>query len=88
MNKYTKLSMIGVSPIVLIILMIVTGTILARSGKSKEVQFAGSSKIDTVYVDKVVEVKLKPDTVYLTKPCKKSHCDSESVKPPKIDSLP
>ena len=87
MNKYTKLSMIGVSPIVVIILMIVTGTILANSGKSKSVPFAESSKIDTVYVDKVVEVKAKPDTVYLTKPCKKSHCDSESVKPPKIDSI-
>lgn len=88
MNKYTKLSIIGVSPVVVIILMIVTGTILARSGKSKEVPFASPSKVNTVYVDKIVEVKSKPDTVYLTKPCKKSHCDSESVKPPKIDSIP
>ena len=87
MNKYTKLSMLGVSPIVVITLMIVAGTILARSGKSKEVPFAAPSKINTVYVDKIVEVKSKPDTVYLTKPCKKSHCDTESVKPPKIDSI-
>jgi hypothetical protein len=87
MTKYTKLSLLGLSPVITIILMIVIGTVLARSKNSKEVPFASSSKIDTVYVDKRVEVKVKPDTVYWAKPCKKSHCDTESVKPPKIDSI-
>jgi hypothetical protein len=89
MNKNTNTKQIEIKPLkkVTHTKLKVTGTILANSGKSKSVPFAESSKIDTVYVDKVVEVKAKPDTVYLTKPCKKSHCDSESVKPPKIDSI-
>ena len=87
MTKYTKLSLLGLSPIVLTVLMITVGAWLANSNRSKAVPFAETSKIDTVYVDRPVEVKSKPDTVYLTKPCKKSHCDTESVKPPKIDSI-
>ena len=87
MTKYTKLSILGASPIIVIALIVIIVTALAHAHRPTEVTVANPTKIDTVYVDRRVEVKIKPDTVYLTKPCKKSHCDSELVKPPKIDSI-
>lgn len=74
MTKYTSLALTGGSILLGCLALVIVFTYFAITGpKSHEVITADSPKRDTIIVEK--RITLPPDTVVVTKQCKKKHCE-------------
>jgi hypothetical protein len=74
MTKYTSLALTGGSILLSCLALVIIFTYFAITGpKSHEVTTADSPKRDTVIVEK--RITLPPDTIVVTRQCKKKHCE-------------
>jgi len=87
MTKFTKLTLIGSSVMIVTAGFITTGVVVAASNRSKTLEAPAVQPKDTIVVEKPVYIK--PDTVRIPVPCRRAHCELE-VKPkpkPADDSI-